>query len=903
MQKRKKTGKILVSLFVCFSMVVTMIPSVGWADSSIKSEAVTGNSKPVTEQGESQVEKDTTVVEPNTSENKIEPERETTNKVETMSPVEQVNPQTLQDSQDKKEAEVDKPALFATKNGKKISMKTLGYKVNVKTTANLNVRKSPSASSAKVGYLNYDTKFVINGFVKNNNGTWFETTVKGKRGYVSADYVNVNNYTFKSRVGRTTATVPVYTISTTNTLVESFSIPKNRKVRIVSRISTNKGDRYKVKYDGKYGYIKNTGIDVDPIIDTFKMPMTLKFKLLDSANAYKGIVSNGKPLYKIAKNETVYISEKISKQSYNWYKVKHNNKTVYCKTRDVDIVKVKYNDRIGITKATISTYTEEGGKVVKNNTIPKGKRFELIGRIYTTEEKSIYKVAYNGIEGYILNKNVDLNPIMDTFKYDDKLEVELKASTKLYKGTTTSYTVLYTVPKGTDLKISEKIYRDKEAWYKTTYSGKTVYCKVKDVDIKSETINHGQRNTTGSFSLYKEVSNKSKCIKTVPAKKRIDLLGKVRTEGTVYLEIKYSGIVGYAIEKDVKDLFSEEFIVDSYDFGLSVDGETTASTSFYDEPSKEGKKVFNVKKRTEFTTLGVVEMNTGEWYKISYKDKTLYVPQKDSKIARLIYKKIVIAYNTGSLNLRAGLGTNTKVKCVIPAKAIIEVEERYQTTSGYWYKVKYNGYTGYVKGSYIKFKDVGIDVSKYNTDIDWHKVKSSGIDFVFIRLGYTGYGNGVQVEDPYFKQHIEGAIDAGLDVGVYFFTQAINTREAKKEVDFATKVLEPYKDDVSLPLVVDSEYIDGSRPGRADHLSKTARTQVLDAFCSRVEYRGYEPMIYMSKSWITGNLNYEDIKQYPIWVAQYNTHNTTPQPYAYWQYTSGGSVPGIRGRVDMNIKI
>lgn len=903
MRKRKKAGKSLVSLFICLCMMVSMIPSEGWASSVNETEMTAGSNVVKTEKDVTDINSSSSSVNPTETEASVKLEYKNKNSANKKEPA-QSEVQKKGNIVKRKKADVEKPVLLTETNKKTINMKTLGYTVNGKTTANLNVRKSPTTSSSKIGYFQYGTKIIIKGFVKKNGSTWYETAFNGKKGYVSASYVNENNYKFKNRIGHTTGMVKVYNVSANNTLAEKFSIPKNTDVRIVSRISTNKGNRFSVSYKGKNGFIGSTGINVDPIKHIFKLPMTLKFKTLEATNAYKSTISNGKVLYRIPKNDVVYVYERIARQSYYWYKVKHNGKIVYCKTKDLDVVKYKYKDRTGIALKSVGTYIESKGKVVKNNTILKNQKFSILGRIYTTTDKSIYKVSYKDKIGYILNKNVNLNPIWETFKYADKLTVKLKKDTKMYSGTNTVNKVLYTARKGTNLTISEKIYRDKEPWYKVISNGKTAYCKSSGMDIRSEIIENGERNTTGAFVLYKEVSNHSKHLKTVPSKKRVDVLGKVKTQGKVYLEIKYAGTVGYAIEKNIKNLLSKEYIVESYNYASEIKGETTASTSFYYHASKNSQRAYNVKKGTKFVAIGFVEMNNGKWYKIKYNNKTLYVPTSAAKISKLIYNKITIAYNTVDLNLRAGVSTQSKVKCIIPKRAIIEVKERYQTASGYWYKVKYNGYTGYIKkGTYITFKEVGIDVSKYNTSINWKKVKNSGIDFVFIRLGYTGYGNGVQVEDPYFKDHIEGAIDAGLDIGVYYFTQAINPREAKKEVDFAARVLEPYKRHMKLPLVVDSEFISSDRPGRADHLSKKERTDVLKAFCQRVEYRGYDPMIYMSKSWITGQLNYNEIKQYPIWVAQYNTHNTTPQPYKYWQYTSGGYVSGISGYVDMNIKI
>lgn len=190
----------------------------------------------------------------------------------------------------------------------------------------------------------------------------------------------------------------------------------------------------------------------------------------------------------------------------------------------------------------------------------------------------------------------------------------------------------------------------------------------------------------------------------------------------------------------------------------------------------------------------------------------------------------------------------------------------------------------------------GIDVSKYQGNIDWGAVAASGINFAIIRVGYRGSSSGALVQDPYFKKNISGATKAGIKVGLYFFTQAVNEAEAVEEASMAMSLASGYK--VTYPIFIDTESASG---GRANGLSKSARTAVVKAFCQTVRNGGYKAGVYASKSWYANQLNASALNGYCIWVAQYNSSCTYSEKYDMWQYSSKGSVSGIKGNVDMNI--
>lgn len=191
----------------------------------------------------------------------------------------------------------------------------------------------------------------------------------------------------------------------------------------------------------------------------------------------------------------------------------------------------------------------------------------------------------------------------------------------------------------------------------------------------------------------------------------------------------------------------------------------------------------------------------------------------------------------------------------------------------------------------------GIDVSKYQSGLDWNKIKKSGVSFVIIRIGYRGYGSGTLVLDPMFEQHFTNARNAGLKVGVYFFSQAVNENEAREEAQGCWYVLNSRK--LDYPIYFDSEASGGSN-GRADGLGVTDRTKCAIAFCEEVKALGYQPGVYASTLWFRNRLDLSQLSQYPIWNAHYNVASS-PIPCQMWQGTCTARIPGYNGQIDVNI--
>lgn len=208
----------------------------------------------------------------------------------------------------------------------------------------------------------------------------------------------------------------------------------------------------------------------------------------------------------------------------------------------------------------------------------------------------------------------------------------------------------------------------------------------------------------------------------------------------------------------------------------------------------------------------------------------------------------------------------------------------------------------------FKFENLcleGIDVSEWNGLVNWEYVKRSGIDFAMIRIGYRGYGAaGNFMEDPYFRINIEGAKKAGLKVGVYFFSQAINREEAIEEANWVINILNQsgYANQLDYPIAIDTEKSGApNNSGRADNLDVATRTTVCKVFCETIQKNGYIPMIYASRNWFYENLNMNELNQFDIWLAQYNDVADYTGHYEIWQHTSQGTISGVSGYVDLNI--
>ena len=190
----------------------------------------------------------------------------------------------------------------------------------------------------------------------------------------------------------------------------------------------------------------------------------------------------------------------------------------------------------------------------------------------------------------------------------------------------------------------------------------------------------------------------------------------------------------------------------------------------------------------------------------------------------------------------------------------------------------------------------GIDVSSWQGDIDWDKVRESGIEFVIVRAGYRGSVTGAIVKDKYFDANVSGAQSAGLQVGVYFVTQAINEAEAVEEASAVMEMCSPYK--LELPIYLD---VEGSGGGRGDRIDTETRTSVCEAFCRTLENAGQQGGVYACRNWLTNNIDASRLDRFNVWLAEYRSAPLYNGYYSMWQYTSKGHIDGINGNVDFDI--
>ena len=202
----------------------------------------------------------------------------------------------------------------------------------------------------------------------------------------------------------------------------------------------------------------------------------------------------------------------------------------------------------------------------------------------------------------------------------------------------------------------------------------------------------------------------------------------------------------------------------------------------------------------------------------------------------------------------------------------------------------------YEDGKQVSY--VGTDISKYQDYVDFVKLKKAGIDFVMIRVGARGYGSGQIVIDEYFLDNIKRATDAGLEVGVYFFSQAITVEEAVEEANVVLENIKDYK--VSYPVAFDMEHVDNDT-ARIDNLTKTDKTTITQAFLDTIRLAGYKTVIYGEKEWLIKEIDMSKLTGYDVWLAQTEDIPDYPYQFTMWQYSTNATLDGIAGYANLNI--
>lgn len=197
-----------------------------------------------------------------------------------------------------------------------------------------------------------------------------------------------------------------------------------------------------------------------------------------------------------------------------------------------------------------------------------------------------------------------------------------------------------------------------------------------------------------------------------------------------------------------------------------------------------------------------------------------------------------------------------------------------------------------------KYSHLGVDISKYNGEVNFTNLKAAGIEFVIIRLGSRGYGSGQVILDEKFVDNMTKAAEAGLEIGVYFFSQAITPEEAVEEANFVIQNLANYK--ITYPVAFDMEYVKNDT-ARIDGLKREEKTALAKTFLDTVKTAGYKPMIYGTKEWLIKEIDLTKLTDYDIWLSQQKDVPDYPYKFQMWQYSLKGKVDGITGDVDLNI--
>lgn len=187
----------------------------------------------------------------------------------------------------------------------------------------------------------------------------------------------------------------------------------------------------------------------------------------------------------------------------------------------------------------------------------------------------------------------------------------------------------------------------------------------------------------------------------------------------------------------------------------------------------------------------------------------------------------------------------------------------------------------------------GIDVSSWQTKVDWQKVKEEGIRFAMVRVGYCMNDGALKV-DRMFKSHMEGAVAAGLDVGVYLYSYAASISAAKRAAREVLQAVKPYK--LTYPIAFDIEYEDIYTKG-----TKANNTNISAAFLQEIEKGGYYAMLYCSKDFLDSYLLPERLTAFDKWIAQYNSKCTSKHTHGIWQYSGSGKVRGVAEKVDLDV--
>jgi GH25 family lysozyme M1 (1,4-beta-N-acetylmuramidase) len=258
-------------------------------------------------------------------------------------------------------------------------------------------------------------------------------------------------------------------------------------------------------------------------------------------------------------------------------------------------------------------------------------------------------------------------------------------------------------------------------------------------------------------------------------------------------------------------------------------------------------------------------------------------------IAARVYMRHTEADFFTALLQTTRLGGQYVVNLLSPADQSIPVNPYSQTD---YYK---NG--DYIQCAASEVSRTGVDVSSHQQGIDWQQVADAGVEFAIVRVGYRGFTDGDIFPDTTAEENIRGALAAGLDVGVYFFSQATSVQEAKEEAWFVLDAIDGYS--ITYPVMFDWESI--TTEARTDEVTGPEMTEFARAFCAEIENAGYDAGVYFNQSDGYNSYDLRALRSYDLWLAEYADAQSFAYEVQLWQYTNQGAVPGIGTAVDLNL--
>ena len=698
---------------------------------------------------------------------------------------------------------------------------------------------------------------------------------------------------------------------------------KNNNIMLDTNTTQNENEQ---ENENNINIVQNQQNNLINTIENKQEEITIKYDYNEETNqVIAQIVSevelqDTKPTWTLSKDKKTYTKIYTKNESYSTQVVDINGNITYV---DINITQIQdtkidiqyvYDKKTNQVTAIITSNTE------LQDTKPTwdfGEDKRTYTKIYTQNES--YSTDVVDINGTVINVKINITQIKETvitmdYDYDEKTNkvIAIMTSNVELQDTKPTWTL------SADKKSYTKVYTENQSYSTDVVdiNGKVTSVEINITQIKETVITMSYKYDDETNQVTAIMTSNIELQNTKPT---WNLSTDKKTYTKIYTENQsYStdvvNIYGQVISVNINITQIDEIApVLTLDYKYNADNTVTVTM-------KSNEKLKDTKPSWTLSTDGYTYTKTYTESSQSYGTE-VFDSHGISTIVRIEYetKKYVYNQNDNSTITVKYLYANDVVTVNIVSSIQMQdtkptwklSADRYTFTKMYTgndtYKtniIDINGNTKTVDILVNFFKDGtrydGIDVSFYQKYIMWDQVKASGIDFAMIRAGFRGYGSSGSLNiDPQFVTNLRNSALAGMDIGIYFYSQAITVEEAIEEADFVIDLLRRYNIGIKYPIAIDTERTPVGT-GRADYLSPEQRTDICIAFCERIEQAGYKSMIYANKDWLLNDLNLSRLSDYDIWLAHYTNETDFQYAYTMWQYTSGGTVNGIIGNVDMN---